>query len=189
MTRRFDRAQRPDGEPVEPSGLSRALGLRFGRALRQAQRPTSSATDKLSDRWGNCRGPQRTQGPDGEFVEPVGLSRALGLRWGRALRQAQRPDGATVEDLDGLRERMVSLSNHSGFRGLWGFGGVGRFDRLSDRWATVGDDGLRERMVSLSNHSGFRGLWGFGGVGRFDRLSDRQAQRPGGWRSSVGVGG
>ena len=39
------RAQRQDGELVEPFGLSSALGLRWGRALRQAQRPTGSATD------------------------------------------------------------------------------------------------------------------------------------------------
>ena len=38
-------------------------------------------------------------------------------------------DGATVGDLDGLRERVVSLPNHLAG---W-FGGVGRFDRLSDR--------------------------------------------------------
>jgi len=60
-----------------------------------------------------------------------------------------------------LSDRMVSLSNHLGFRAHQGFGGDGRFN------------GLRERMVSLSNHSGFRVLWGFGWVGRFDKLSDR----------------
>ena len=38
-----------------------------------------------------------------------------------------------VGRFDRLRDRMVSLSNHPGFRGLWGFARVGRFDRLSDR--------------------------------------------------------
>ena len=41
--------------------------------------------DRLSDQW--------AQGPGGELAEPFGLSSALGLRWGRALRQAQRPMG------------------------------------------------------------------------------------------------
>ena len=65
-------AQRPDGEPVEPSGLSGASRLRWGRTL------------------------QRAQGTDGELVEPFGLSSALGLRLGWALRQAQRPMGGDL---------------------------------------------------------------------------------------------
>ena len=41
-----------------------------------------------------------------------------------------RNDGRRSAHFGGLRERMVSLSSHLGGR----FGGIGRFDKLSDRW-------------------------------------------------------
>ena len=48
---------------------------------------------------------------------------------------------ARVGRFDGLSDRMVSLSNHPGFRGLWGFARVGRFDKLSDRHGSETDWG------------------------------------------------
>ena len=59
----------------------------------------------------------------------VSLSNHLGFG-GDGRFDGLRDRWATVGDLDRLRERMVSLSNHSGG---W-FGEDGRFDELSDRW-------------------------------------------------------
>ena len=87
-----------------------------------------------------------------------------------------RSDGRS-RALREIKDRVVSLPNHSGFRVLWGFGGVGHFDKLSDRWGNCrGPRWLSDRMVSLPNHLGGR----FGRVWRFDGLSDQWAQRLGG---------
>ena len=59
------------------------------------------------ERWQEVGALRWAQGTDGELVEPFGL-RYFG----------------------GFSERMVSLSSHLGGR----FGGIGRFDKLSDRW-------------------------------------------------------
>ena len=51
-------AQGTDGELAEPSGWV----VRWGWALRQAQRPTGSATDGLSGRWAQRRMGSATDG-------------------------------------------------------------------------------------------------------------------------------
>ena len=70
---------------------------------------TGASVGSVADeeRWQEVGALRWAQGTDGELVEPFGL-RYFG----------------------GFSERMVSLSSHLGGR----FGGIGRFDKLSDRW-------------------------------------------------------